>query len=62
MEKGIPKPEIIVANEAFYDDQKLLWGTYIGLNDKKRTLIATIWGKNEVDSKLNAEAILSKLQ
>lgn len=47
----------IVANEAIYDHDKMLWGVYIGLSDKNKTLTCTAWGNSEYQSKERARRL-----
>lgn len=51
------KKKYIVANEAFYDDEKCIFGVYIGLSDKDKTLICTAWGNSEYQSKERARRL-----
>lgn len=44
-----------------YDDWNQLFETKIGLNDKKLTLLYSVWGKTEQDSIDNARALVEKL-
>lgn len=47
----------IVADEALYDADKDLWGTYIGLSDKNKSLTCTAWGNSEQQSKERARRL-----
>ena len=38
-----------------YDDFNLLWETKLGFNDKKQTLLFSVWGKSQSESKINAD-------
>lgn len=44
-----------------YDDLNLLFETKVGLADKKMTLLYSVWGKSEAESKKNAKILLEKL-
>lgn len=44
-----------------YDEWNLLWETKVGLSDKKGTLLYSVWGKTESESRINAENLLEKL-
>jgi len=44
-----------------YDDWNKLYETKVGLADKKMTLLYSVWGKSELESKKNAENLLEKL-
>lgn len=45
-----------------YDDWNLLWETKVGLNDKKLTLLYSVWGKTEQDSIDKARALVGNLE
>jgi hypothetical protein len=45
-----------------YDDWNQLFETKIGLNDKKLTLLYSVWGKTEQDSIDKARALVEKLE
>lgn len=45
-----------------YDDFNLLWETKVGLDDKKRTLLYSVWGKTEVGSQKSAEQLVRFLE
>ncbi len=44
-----------------YDDWNQLWETKVGLADKKRTLLYSVWGKTEIESIKLAQQLLEKL-
>ena len=46
---------------AFYDDEKMLYYCYIGVDDKNQTLVAAAYGQTEEDAISNALAITSLL-
>lgn len=51
-----------IIGATLYDSDNMLWETKISLNDKKKTLIASAWGKNESESLKMAEIIVSNLK
>lgn len=44
MSENQQNTRFVAASEAFYDDEKELWGTYIGKDEPGKPLFATIWG------------------
>ena len=44
-----------------YDADNMLYETKVGLNDKKMTLLYSVWGKSEFDSKCLAESLIVML-
>lgn len=48
--------------ETLYDADNMLWETKIGLDDKKLTLLFSVWGKSERESKDRAESLVYHLQ
>jgi len=51
----------IVSQETFYDEEKLLFGCYLGKNDDKKTLWATVWGSSPAAAVSRAEFIARTL-
>ena len=37
----------ISSTVAFYDEDMLLWGCYVGLNNADKTLLFTVWEQSE---------------
>jgi len=56
------KKNYTVAKESFYDDEKMIWGTYIGHNDAQKTLACTVWGNTEQRSKATAHSLAEILE
>lgn len=50
-----------ISEETFYDEDKELYGTYIGLDDDNQTLIFTSWGKTAKESKYQAYYLVEML-
>lgn len=48
----------IISEETFYDEDAQLYYCYIGLDDKKKTLLLTVWGKTEKAVRDFAEILL----
>lgn len=44
-----------------YDEDKMLFETYVGLNDEKRTLLFSAWGNTEQDSQELANKVCNIL-
>lgn len=53
--------KLILAGETFYDEERELYYTYIGYDNKEKTLLLSVWGKTEVACMFNAEEILETL-
>lgn len=47
--------KLIAAKEAFLDQEKNLWGTYVGFENNGKTLYCTVWGNTERQSIDRAE-------
>lgn len=45
-----------------YDEDNQLWEVKVGKNDKKMTLLYSVWGKTEEDSYQKAKDIVAKHQ
>jgi hypothetical protein len=45
-----------------YDEWNQLFETKIGTNDKKLTLLYSVWGKTKLESKLRAEELAFNLE
>lgn len=46
---------------AVYDEDNMLWETKVGLNNSNLTLLYSVWGKTELESKLRAEELTFNL-
>lgn len=62
LQSVITEHGIIVSEESFYDEDKKLYGTYVGADNKKKTLFFTAWGETHYDSQNAATWLKDKIQ
>lgn len=53
--------KFIKDSEARYDDEKLLWGVYVGPEEPKRPLDFTAWGNSETQAHERARKLCNLL-
>lgn len=58
MTKTIHKYKIGITS---YDDFNMLYETKVGLNDKKQTLLYSVWGKSQDESLNNTKKLVEIL-
>jgi len=64
-QENTDRGSLIVAKESFFDEDKLLWETYIGFSGPGMPLLCSAWGSTQAESRLvanNIAAVLKKEQ
>lgn len=46
---------------ALYDEDQMMWYVKIGKSNKERTLLLTVWAKNEAEAKDFADRMVNRL-